>query len=154
MLKYKNQIFILNIKFYLLLHMNQIYLLHEKTRSNFKIGSTCNFANRIGGYITCCDYFDSTTHYIELYDITESKYNCYQLDWVKYYHALMGTITLFRCLSERQKINLIYFLGRPRFHRKRCNIDEFKKQNNITHIDYVNVVIITLIFFIVVKILK
>lgn len=62
--------------------MNQIYLLHEKTRSNFKISSTCNFTNRIGGYITCCDYFVSTTHYIELYDIIESKYNCYQLDWV------------------------------------------------------------------------
>lgn len=46
---------------------NQIYIIHEKTRANFKIGSTCNFNNRIGGYITCCDYFDNSTHQIIFY---------------------------------------------------------------------------------------
>lgn len=61
---------------------NQIYIIYEKTRYNFKIGSTCNFYNRVGGYITCCDYFDNYTHFIELYDIIKSKYSCYQLDWI------------------------------------------------------------------------
>lgn len=61
---------------------NQIYIIHEKIRANFKIGSTCNFYNRVGGYITCCDYFDSTTHNIELFDIILSKYSSYQLDWL------------------------------------------------------------------------
>lgn len=83
--------------------MNQIYLLHEKTRSNFKIGSTCNFTNRIGGYITCCDYFDSTTHYIELYDIIESKYNCYQLDWVVQQLSSKYSYPFIKCFN-------IYFL--------------------------------------------
>jgi hypothetical protein len=59
---------------------SQIYVLYEKSRANFKIGSTCNFSNRIGGYITCSDNFDNLTHYIELYNIIESKYYCYQLD--------------------------------------------------------------------------
>jgi hypothetical protein len=51
--------------------MNQIYLLHEKSRANFKIGSTSNFNNRISGYITC-DYFVSSTHYIELFEIYQN----------------------------------------------------------------------------------
>lgn len=46
---------------------NQIYVLHEKIKSNFKVGSTCNFTNRIGGYITCSDNFDNIIHYIKLY---------------------------------------------------------------------------------------
>ena len=61
---------------------NQIYLLHEKTRHNFKIGSTCNFSNRIGGYITPCDYFDNFTHFIILYDINSTQYTCYQLKFI------------------------------------------------------------------------
>ena len=84
--------------------LNQIYIIYEKSRSNFKIGSTCNFANRIGGYITPCDYFDNSTHLIILYTIQSNpdhnsnpnpnpnsnpnpnpnpnQYTCYQLDWV------------------------------------------------------------------------
>ena len=61
---------------------NQIYILHEKIRNNFKIGSTCNFNNRVGGYITCCDYFDNSTHHIILYEIYSNQYTCYQLDWI------------------------------------------------------------------------
>ena len=60
----------------------QIYIIQKKTRSNFKTGSTCNFSNRIGGYITCVVNFDDSTHYIEYYNIIQSKYSCYQLDWV------------------------------------------------------------------------
>ncbi len=63
---------------------SQIYILHEKSRANFKIGSTCNFTNRVGGYITCCDYFDSSTHCVQLYQIIQSIYTCYQLDWTFY----------------------------------------------------------------------
>lgn len=59
---------------------NYIYILWEKSRKNFKIGSTCNFNKRVGGYITPCDDFDNFTHDIWLYEITQSKYNCYQLD--------------------------------------------------------------------------
>ncbi len=62
--------------------VSQLYIIHEKTRQNFKIGSTCNFTNRIGGYITCCDDFNSSTHFIQLYNITHSIYTCYQLDWI------------------------------------------------------------------------
>lgn len=61
---------------------SQIYILHEKIRVNFKIGSTQNFKSRIAGYITGCDYFDSDTHQIVLFNIIDSKYTCYQLDWI------------------------------------------------------------------------
>ena len=27
---------------------SQIYIIHERSRLNFKIGSTCNFTNRVG----------------------------------------------------------------------------------------------------------
>lgn len=132
--------------------MNQIYLLHEKTRSNFKIGSTCNFSNRIGGYITCCDYFDSTTHYIELYDIIESKYNCYQLDWVvqqlcsKYsypYTKCFGTGGKeFYKVDDWNKLGVFFNSLNIKYTRKEINIDNFKKQNNITPIDYANAEIV------------
>jgi hypothetical protein len=59
---------------------NQIYLLHEKSRHNFKIGSTCNFSNRIGGYITPCDYFYNSTHFIILYGINSTHYTYCQSD--------------------------------------------------------------------------
>jgi superfamily II DNA or RNA helicase len=57
-----------------------IYIIWEKHRNNFKIGSTCNFSKRVGGYITSCDNFDNNTHDIWLFDIIKSPYNCYQLD--------------------------------------------------------------------------
>lgn len=132
--------------------MNQIYLLHEKTRSNFKIGSTCNFANRIGGYITCCDYFDSTTHYIELYDIIDSKYNCYQLDWVVQQLCTKYSYPFTKCfgtggkefykLDDWNKLAVFFNSLNIKYIRKEINIDEFKKQNNITPIDYANAEII------------
>ncbi len=59
---------------------NYIYIIWEKTRKNQKIGSTCNFKKRIGGYITPCDDFDNNTHEIWLYTILDLEYNCYQLD--------------------------------------------------------------------------
>jgi hypothetical protein len=132
--------------------MNQIYIIHEKTRSNFKIGSTCNFTNRIGGYITCCDYFDSSTHYIELYDIIESKYNCYQLDWViqqlssKYSHPFTKCFGTggkeFYKLDNWDKLAVFLNSIDVKYTRREINIDEFKKQNNITPIDHANAEII------------
>jgi len=132
--------------------MNQIYLLHEKTRSNFKIGSTCNFSNRVGGYITCCDYFDSTTHYIELYDITDSKYNCYQLDWVVQQLCSKYSYPFIKCfgtggkefykVDDWNKLAVFFNSINVKYTRKEINIDEFKKQNNITPIDYANAEIV------------
>jgi len=59
-----------------------IYYLGEKSRKNAKIGSTCHFKKRVGGYITSCDDFDNNTHEIILFTIIESKYNCYELDYI------------------------------------------------------------------------
>ena len=132
--------------------MNQIYLLHEKSRSNFKIGSTCNFTNRIGGYITCCDYFDSTTHYIELYDIIESKYNCYQLDWIVQQLSSKYSYPFVKCfgtggkefykLDDWNKLAVFFNSLNIKYIRKVIDIDNFKKQYNITPIDYANAEIV------------
>ena len=51
-----------------------IYYLWERSRINSKIGSTCDFKKRSGGYITSCDDFDNNTHEIILFTIIESKY--------------------------------------------------------------------------------
>ncbi len=59
---------------------NQIYILYPKKLANFKLGSTCNFRVRVFSYITCSDDFDNSSHYIRLYKIINSKYNCYQID--------------------------------------------------------------------------
>lgn len=126
--------------------MNQIYLLHEKSRLNFKIGSTCNFTHRIGGYITCCDYFDSSTHYIELYDIIESKYNCYQLDWIIQQLCTKYSYPFTKCfgtggkefykLDDWNKLSAFFNSLNIKCNRKEIDIDDFKKKNNITPIDY------------------
>lgn len=132
--------------------LNQIYLLHDKTRLNFKIGSTCNFSNRIGAYITCCDYFDSKTHYIELYNITQSKYNCYQLDWIIQQLSSKYSYPFIKCfgtggkefykLDDWNKLDIFFVSVNVEFNKKIINIDEFKKQNNITPIDYANAEIV------------
>ena len=59
-----------------------IYYLWEKNRKNAKIGSSCDFKKRSGGYITSCDDFDNNTHEIILFTIIESKYNYYELDYI------------------------------------------------------------------------
>lgn len=132
--------------------MNQIYLLHEKSRSNFKIGSTSNFNNRIGGYITCCDYFDSSTHYIELFDIKESKYNCYQLDWVIQQLSSHYSYPFSKCfgtggkefykLDDWSKLTTFFDTINVKYQRTIIDIDNLKKNNNITPIDYANTEII------------
>jgi hypothetical protein len=132
--------------------MNQIYLLHEKSRSNFKIGSTSNFNNRISGYITCCDYFDSTTHYIELFDIYESKYNCYQLDWVVQQLSSKYSYPFIKCfgtggkefykLDDWTKLATFFDVINVKYQRTSIDIDNLKKNNNITPIDYANTEII------------
>ena len=132
--------------------MNQIYLLHEKSRANFKIGSTSNFNNRIGGYITCCDYFDSSTHYIELFDIKESKYNCYQLDWVIQQLSSHYSYPFTKCfgtggkefykLDDWAKLATFFDNINVKYQRTIIDIDNLKKNNNITPIDYANTEII------------
>jgi superfamily II DNA or RNA helicase len=59
---------------------NQIYIIYSKKFANFKLGSTCNFSIRVRNYITCFDDFNNDSHIIRLYNITVSKFNCYQLD--------------------------------------------------------------------------
>jgi hypothetical protein len=49
-----------------------IYSIWEKTRKNQKLGSTCNFNKRVGGYVTPCDDFDNNTHEIWLYTIARN----------------------------------------------------------------------------------
>lgn len=132
--------------------MNQIYIIHEKSRSNFKIGSTCNFTNRVGGYITCCDYFDSTTHYIELYTITDSKYNCYQLDWIIQQLSSKFSYPFVKCFGSGGKefykvddwIKLSTFFDTigVKYIRELIDIDNFKTLSSITPIDYANAEII------------
>lgn len=132
--------------------MNQIYIIHEKSRENFKIGSTCNFTNRIGGYITCCDYFDSTTHYIELYNITESIYNCYQLDWIIQQLCSKYSYPFIKCfgtggkefykLDDLNKLAVFFDSINVKYQREIIDIENFRKKNNITPIDYANAQII------------
>ncbi len=69
---------LINIRLYNM--SNYIYIIYPKKFTNFKLGSTCNFKARVCGYITCSDDFDNSSHYIRLYTITKSKFNCYQLD--------------------------------------------------------------------------
>jgi hypothetical protein len=131
---------------------NQIYLLHEKSRHNFKIGSTCNFVNRIGGYITPCDYFDNSTHFIILYDINSSQYTCYQLDWIiqqlstKYSYPFVKLVDNtggceFYKLDDFNKLDDFFNNLNIKFTKKQINIDEFRKSNKQTHIDSANVLI-------------
>lgn len=131
---------------------NQIYLLHEKIRLNFKIGSTCNFANRIGGYITSCDYFDNSTHLIILYEIISSRYTCYQLDWIiqqlstKYSYPFVKLVDNtggceFYKLDDFSKLDNFFNKLSIKFTKKQINIDKFRKSNKQTHIDYANVLI-------------
>lgn len=130
---------------------SQIYIIYEKIRHNFKIGSTCNFYNRIGGYITCCDYFDNSTHFILLYDIIKSKYSCYQLDWIcqqlstKYSYPFVkfnGTGGReFYKLDDFDKLDKFFNAIGVEFIKKQIDIDNLKKSINITHIDYANTLI-------------
>jgi hypothetical protein len=63
--------------------MDSIYVLQKKyDPSTVKIGSTQNFFNRMMHYITAEKDFDNTTHAIWLFTIKQSKYNCYQLDYI------------------------------------------------------------------------
>ena len=128
---------------------SQIYILHEKFRANFKIGSTQNFKSRIAGYITGCDYFDSETHQIELYNIIQSKYTCYQLDWIIQQLSTKYSYPFVKCLSnsggrEFYKLDSFDKLGEffnklgILFVREQLNIEEFRKSNNITRIEAAN----------------
>ena len=127
---------------------SQIYIIHEKIKSNFKIGSTCNFSNRIGGYITCVDNFDDSTHYIELYNIIQSKYSCYQLDWIiqqlsiKYSYPFVKYIGTggkeFYQLDDFNKLAIFFDKLGIEYTREQIDINQFRKSNNPSQIDYAN----------------
>lgn len=124
---------------------NQIYIIHEKIRHNFKIGSTCNFSNRVGGYITCCDYFDNSTHQIILYDIISNQYTCYQLDWIVQQLSTNYSYPFIKCigtggkefykLDDFSKLDLFFNLLNIQFTKKFIDIDNLVKTNNTTLID-------------------
>lgn len=132
--------------------LSQIYIIHEKIKSNFKIGSTCNFNNRIGSYITPCDYFDNSTHFIVLYDILSEKYTCYQLDWIiqqlstNYSYPFVKLVgntggTEFYKLDDFNKLDDFFNKLDIKFTKTIIDIDEFRKLQKLTLIDISNAVI-------------
>jgi hypothetical protein len=62
--------------------MNQLYIIWCLIYQYFKIGSTQNFIQRVSNYITCSPDFDDKSHKIWVFDLIDSKYNCYQLDYI------------------------------------------------------------------------
>ena len=51
-----------------------IYYLWEKNRKNAKIGSSCDFKKRSGGYITSCDDFDNNILIIYI-NVSANRHN-------------------------------------------------------------------------------
>ena len=121
---------------------NQIYILHQLILKNFKIGSTSNFNKRINSYITPCDNFDNSTHKIILYNITKSKYSCYQLDWIiqqlsinySYpFEKFIGTGgTEFYKLDNFENLSIFFEKLDIHFTLEEIDIDKFLQQ----HIQY------------------
>lgn len=119
---------------------NQIYILHPKKFSNFKLGSTCNFNIRVRNYITCFDDFNNQSHTIRLYNITKSKFNCYQLDDLinklstKYsipfnkYHGSGGTE--FYQLDDFSKLNLFFDRIGIEYTCEQLDVDKLRIQSN------------------------
>ena len=112
--------------------MSYIYILHEKSRNNFKIGSTCDFTKRVSNYITCCDEFNNNTHLIILYEIINCSFNCYQLD------DLIQKCSI--------KINIPFIKHNGSGGREFYKLDDFMKLNtffdklNITYkFEYINI---------------
>ena len=115
------------------------------------IGSTCNFTNRVGGYITCCDYFDNSTHFIQLYQIINSKYTCYQLDWIIQQLSTKYSYPFIKCfgtggkefykLDDFNKLDEFFNKINVEFIKKQIDVDNFRKLNNITQIDSSNAII-------------
>jgi superfamily II DNA or RNA helicase len=115
-----------------------IYSIWEKIRKNQKLGSTCNFYKRVGGYITPCDDFDNNTHEIWLYNIIESKYNCYQIDYIinqfstKYslpytkYNGSGGAE--FYVKDNILKLSVFFDKLNINYKLEKININELKKQ--------------------------
>ncbi len=119
---------------------NQIYILHPKKFSNFKLGSTCNFNIRVRNYITCFDDFNNQSHTIRLYNIIKSKFNCYQLDDLinklstKYsipfnkYHGSGGTE--FYQFDDFNKLNLFFDRIEIEYTWEQLDVDKLRIQSN------------------------